>query len=493
MVGRLLAAFLALAASGCICLTSTNPATGAPQLDLVGESNEIRYGNKADADLVASVGVIDDDTFAPWVRAAGKALAQSSERPSLPWTFRILDDPVVNAFAVPGGHVYVTRGLLAHLQNREQLSAVLAHEVAHVTARHSVEQMSRGILAGVGVGVASVVDPDGRHIGGFASNSATVMFLSHSREDELQADELAVRYLSRTQGNPSALLEVFDVLGRLETEVAHGRTLPTFLRTHPHGEERRARMEALLSHAAIETRASALDTDYLDALDGMPFGPNPREGFFIDRIFVHPDRALRMDLPPEWTRVNQRGTVLAASPEGDALVRLARAGSKDELKLANALDDFESRVGFTLHNRREVEIHDHHAVRAEFDVADEPGKGLRGWIAYVEHGDEIYQLVGLTLLTQVDRFGPHVEAWIRSFDTLRAQAALRVKPMEVRVITIERPMSLETFASAHPSVIGLQRLAILNHTDAATEHPAGARLKAVTGFNPETATKALLR
>lgn len=483
-----LALCLALTASGCCLFTVPNPATGRPQLDLVGESGELRYGRKADHDLTQTVGVYEHEDFGRRVTEIGAALASHSERSQLPWTFRVLDDPAVNAFSVPGGYVYVTRGLLTHLNSDEQLAAVIAHEVGHITARHSVEQMSRGVLSGLGVGVASTVDPDGRGIGGFARAAATVSFLSHSREDEYEADQLALRYLRRASWPPGALPEVFDVLGRVEEQALQGRQLPTLLRTHPTSKDRFLRLTAQLQPA--DTRSKGPDPAYLRRLDGMLFGADPTEGFFVEETFVHPRLKLRMDFPVSWTRINQRRAVLAASPEGDALVRLAPADEDDP---SAGLDAFEQALGVPLQNRR-VEQREGHAVhRAELDVPAEPGKGVRGWVAYVPHGGQVFQLVGLCLQNQIPRFEANVEAWIRSFTTLRSPAALAVQPMRVEIVELKREMTLEEFSKTYPSVIDLETLTIINQADASEPLERGRLVKRVTGFNPQHATKDWLK
>src|SRR5215218_5234042 len=162
MMRRLLRAPIALLMSSALLLSgcSVNPATGRNQLNFFGEESEIEMGKEADADIVGSVGLYDDPLLQDYVSDLGMEIAANSERPNLPWSFKILDDPAVNAFALPGGFVYVTRGLMTHLGSEAELVAVLGHEAGHVTARHGVNQMSKQILATVGLGVAVLANPD---------------------------------------------------------------------------------------------------------------------------------------------------------------------------------------------------------------------------------------------------------------------------------------------------------------------------------------------
>ena len=162
------AAVLLAGLSGC----SLNPATGKRQLVLFGESQEIEMGRAADKDVVASMGSYPDAELQAFVSNLGTRLARLSERPDLPWTFRIVDDPLVNAFALPGGYIYVTRGILAHFGSEAELAAVLGHEIGHVTARHGVNQLSKAQLAGIGLGLGSMIEPELERFGNLGRSAA---------------------------------------------------------------------------------------------------------------------------------------------------------------------------------------------------------------------------------------------------------------------------------------------------------------------------------
>src|SRR5262245_46988192 len=148
---------------------AVNPATGHKEFTLVSESQEIQMGLEADPSIVGSLGLDPDSNRQRYVRTLGMRLVSTSERPNLPWTFRVIDDPVVNAFAVPGGHIYITRGILAHLNSEAEFAGVMGHEIGHVTARHSVTQMSRQQLAQIGLVVGTVLKPELSRYAGIAS------------------------------------------------------------------------------------------------------------------------------------------------------------------------------------------------------------------------------------------------------------------------------------------------------------------------------------
>lgn len=258
----------ALLLGGC----TLNPATGSHQLNFFGEESEIEMGREADAEIVASVGLYDDPLLQDYVQDLGMEIAASSERPGLPWSFKLLDDPSVNAFALPGGYVYVTRGLMTHLDSEAELAATIGHEVGHVTARHGVNQRSKQILASAGLGVASILDEDladwafAGHIG------LGLLFLQHSRDDERQADDLGLRYAMRAGYDPREMSELFGVLEAVSQVEGVGR-LPTWLATHPDPGARRKRVEEKVAKLQISDANAKVERDsYLERLDGMVFG-----------------------------------------------------------------------------------------------------------------------------------------------------------------------------------------------------------------------------
>ena len=217
---------LVLALAAC----ATNPVTGRRELSLIGEQQEIAMGLEAAKSASAEMGVYPDSVLQRYVSALGMPLARASERPNLPWSFTVIDDPVVNAFALPGGPLFVTRGILAHMNSEAQLVSVLGHEIGHVTAKHSVSQMSRAQLTqGLFIG-AMILRPELQQFGNLGSQALGLMFLKFGRDDETQADELGFRYMTNASYDPAEMAEMFKTLDRTG---GGGDQTPEWLSTHP--------------------------------------------------------------------------------------------------------------------------------------------------------------------------------------------------------------------------------------------------------------------
>src|SRR5881275_776703 len=319
------AASLALLAGLGAGACAVNPATGSRQLMLISESQEIAMGRDYDNQVAASIGLYPDSGLQRYLQQFGARLAATSERPNLPWSFRVVDDPVVNAFALPGGFIYVTRGILAHLNSEAELAGVVGHEIGHVTARHSASQMSKQQLAQIGLAVGSIASPEFGRYAGVASAGLGVLFLKFSRDDESQADHLGLRYMRRAAYDPREMPHVFEMLTRVSQAQGGGR-VPEWLATHPNPENRRGRIEQEIAALPQNFSGAAVNRDiYLRRLDGLVFGNNPREGYFKENQFFHPDLRFRVTFPEGWTTNNGKQAVMAVSPQQDAMVEVSVA------------------------------------------------------------------------------------------------------------------------------------------------------------------------
>src|SRR6185436_929108 len=252
-----LAALLLVA--GALAGCARNPATGHNELMLVSESQEIQMGQQYDSQVVATIGLYPDPALQSYIQTLGKRLAATSERPNLPWTFRVVDDPAVNAFAVPGGFVYVTRGILAHMNNEAQLATVVGHEIGHVTARHTAAEMSKEQVATLGLVVGSIANKQVAQYAGVAQQALSVLFLKFSRDNENQAYELGVRYSSRDNFDSREMVNVMKVLDPLSA--TEGGRLPEWLSTHPNPGNRVEHISSLISKQQTDFTGATINRE----------------------------------------------------------------------------------------------------------------------------------------------------------------------------------------------------------------------------------------
>ncbi len=463
-------ALASLAAAGC----STNPATGKRQLAVIGEAQEIEMGRQADREVQGSLGLYPDDDLQRYVQGLGSRLAASSERPQLPWQFRVVDDPTVNAFALPGGFIYVTRGILAHMSSEAELVGVLGHEIGHVTGRHSVEQMSKAQLATLGLGVAMIASEDVRQFGDIAQAGLGLMFLKFGRDDERQADDLGLRYLTRLDYDPKEMPNVFRTLDRVGAAAGSGR-VPNWLSTHPAPQDRVSRLNQAISALPAEEQQGEVNRDaYLQKLDGVTFGTDPREGFFKGNVFYHPSMAFQLTFPQGWKLSNEKQAVGAMSSQQDAAVvlMLAAAGNADE-----AARTFFNQQGV---ERGQAWRRNFYAFRTTPDPTGQR-QDLNGVVGFFEHGGKVFQLRGMSLAGRWTGYERAVLAALESFERLTDPRYLNVKPKRLEIVRLPRAMSFNEFLERYPSTVEAQAVAILNEVEATTQLESGRMMKRVVG------------
>ncbi len=466
----------ALVAAGVVAC-AVNPATGSRQLMLISESQEIAMGREYDQDVAASIGLYADSGLQRYIQQFGARLAATSERPNLPWSFHVVDDPVVNAFALPGGFIYVTRGILAHLNSEAELAGVVGHEIGHVTARHSVSQMSKQQLAQIGLAVGTIASPEFERVGALASAGVGVLFLKYSRDAERQADDLGLRYMRRVNYDPREMPHVFEMLTRVSQAEGGGR-VPEWLATHPDPENRRGRIEQEIAALPQTFSGVAVNRDpYLQRLDGLVFGNNPREGYFKDNQFFHPDLRFRVTFPEGWTTSNGKQAVVAVSSQKDALVEVSLAKEQTADAAARA---FLAQRGFTSGYPVRTSVGGLPAVSAAFAAATESGT-LRGTALFVEHGGAVYRLVGYAADARWPAVQAAAERALQSFARLTDPAALAVQPQRVDIVRLDRRTTIEEMARQRPSPASAATLALVNQVEPQTPLEPGRLVKWIVG------------
>lgn len=441
-----------VAATAC----STNPVTGQSQLALVSESQEIEIGRQTAAAAESQMGLVDDPALQEYVQRIGLAMARASERPDLPWHFGVIDDPTPNAFAAPGGFIYVTRGMLSLMNNEAELATVLGHEIGHVTARHSVAMISRQQLAQIGLGLGSVLSPEIAQLGELAGAGLSMLFMSYSRDAERQADDLGFGYALAQGYDVSQMTDVFASLQRIGE--ASGRSpVPAWMSTHPYPEERIVRIQNRLAETTLPLGARVAEDEYMTRIDGLPYGENPRNGYFENTRFLHPDMRFQVTFPQGWMTQNMAQAVKAGSPDQDALVQLALAtGSPQEAAAA-----FLGQQGIAAGPVNARTINGLNAATAEFQAQTEQG-ALAGVVSFIALDEHTFGIVAYTGADRLANYASAFQAVIGSFGRLTDPQALAVKAPRISVMRAPRAMTLQQFNASYPSTIALDELALVN-------------------------------
>jgi predicted Zn-dependent protease len=465
-----------MALAGVLAACAINPATGERQLSLISEAQEIQLGREAAQDVQASLAFVDDDDVQAYVSRVGRQLAARSERPDLPWAFRVVDDPTPNAFALPGGFIYITRGMMTLLTSEAELAAVLGHEIAHVTARHSVNQISKQQLAQLGFGLGGVLFPEVQQLGPVLGAGVELLFLKYGRDHERQADELGDKYLRAGSYAASEAADVFAALERAGDE--QRSALPTWLSTHPSPAERVEAARARAAAGGTPSNATVGRDAYLQRIDNLPYGVNPRHGFFREQVFYHPDFRFQVRLPRGWQSQNLAQAVVAVAPQGRAALELTLAGT---LQSDAALRRFLGQDGIQPIRTTRSQIHGLTASIGEFAAQTNQGV-IRGVVGYIRHRDRTYQILGYTSGSEFSRYSGDFGQTLESFAPVTDSRILSVQPQRIDVVRVQADQTLEQFARNFPSAVPVRQLAVLNHVpNGAARLERGTLVKRVVG------------
>ena len=369
-----LALSLCLATAG---LTScgksvVNPVSGQTERSAMSEADEVAQGKQSHIEVMKEYTALKSPRVQAYVNELGQRLAKQSQRPNLVWTFTVLDSPEINAFALPGGYVYVTRGIMAYMESEADLAGVIGHEIGHVTARHGAQRATRQQNAGFGVLAASVlgavleskgVGGAGQLLGGVAQNAAAGYVAKYGREQELQADGLGAEYLARINYDPRNMVDVITVLKNQERFAAdqakaEGRQAPaqnSWLASHPSNDQRLDAITKLSgqfkSNIPYQDEARAR---YLQTIDGMGFGESAEQGLTRGRNFYHEGLGIAITAAPNWRIQNEAEKITIVDPERDAglIIQLApaNAGNTHDEIIRNLIKPDSGRAERTQYN-----------------------------------------------------------------------------------------------------------------------------------------------
>ena len=479
-LGLALATAAPLVLSGC----SVNPATGDEQFTaFLSPAEERRIGAQEHPKLVQAFGgLYDDPALQRYVSSLGGLLQQTSEQPEPPFTFVVLDSPEVNAFALPGGYVQVTRGLMALANDEAELAGVIAHEIGHVTARHSAERYSHGLVAGLGAAILGAVI-DSQDVSDFANLAAGAYVQGYSRSQELEADALGVRYLSRAGFDATAMSSFLETMGAeaaLAGKMAgmHGGGAQGGLfASHPRTADR---VQAAAVAAQAEFGGERGRDTYLRRIDGMVYGDSPEDGFVRGRVFAHPVLRIAFTAPPGFHLRNAPEAVVGTHPSG-ATMRF------DEATLANPSistwrylrGEWASKVALNRVERTHVDGVD--AVAASTRVSTRSGVRDVRLIAIRAAPARVYRFFFATPPQKTRELSIPFRQMIASFRRLGVGQVANLRPLRLRVVEVAPGDTVESLAARMPfNDFRSERFQVLNGLRSGENLRPGQLVKIVT-------------
>jgi predicted Zn-dependent protease len=438
-----------------------NPVTGKQELMLLSEGDEIRMGQQADKDVVATYGIYEDKELTAYVDQLGQTLAKVSHRPYLKYEFKVMDSPVINAFAVPGGYIYVTRGILAYLNNEAELAGVLGHEIGHVTARHSAKKYSEISLAQLGLGIGSAVSEDFARYSGLAAQGLGLLFLKFSRDDEHQSDELGVQYSSSTGYDAREMANFFNTLDQMQQK-SQQAGLPDWFSTHPNPADRvndvRKQAEQLQAQQKLKDLKINRDV-YQEKINGLIVGENPRQGFVENNMFYHPDMKFVFPLPAGWQVSNLPSQVQVVAPEQKAVIIFTLGSTSTS---GAAADHFLNSSQAKAESRTTTNINGLTAVKLISTMAD--GQNiLQIESMFVEKGGQVFVFHGFSNKSLFAGYRSAFALTMNGFKELSDRAKLNVKPDRIKIQQVKNRGSLkQILLQMGTKEADLENLALIN-------------------------------
>lgn len=488
--GRFLSLFLAaILLFG--CTPGFVPATGERRFLGYTWEQEVQLGRQASKEIAEVFGVYRDPKLESYVSEVGNRILAVSHlrRPDAPPEFRqapvsftILDSHVINAMALPGGYTYITRGMLAHLNNEDQLAAVVAHELGHVTGRHIArqafkQQLGTGLLLGgaiLGQQILGLPAQDLLQLGGLA---AQLLFLRYSREDELEADKLSVEYSSLAGYDAAEAIGLFRTLERMGEK--EGQALPSFLSTHPHPGDRIRQIQELAARIPPAKRIPDTTKRFMQAIEGLVIGEDPRQGFVEGNMFYHPELRFGFPVPRGFKVINQPGQVVMIEAQNRALLGFNITGEKS---LQAAVTRFLNQPGLRVLDRGPARSNGLPAYMAVADAVLENRQQVRGLVYFIEYGGRVYRFLGYTA---PPAFATYRAAFLQAMQGFRRVDDSRIlnrEPVRLTLEYVTQPGPFRNFLPAKlPPQITPEDVAILNQVTLNQEITAGTILKIPRG------------
>ena len=461
---------------------SVNPVTGKKEVMFLSEENEIALGKQSDPQITAMYGLYEDEKMQQFINAKGNEMAAISHRAHLKYEFKILDSPIINAFALPGGYVYFTRGIMAHFNNEAEFAGVLGHEIGHITARHSAKQYTNAQLAQVLLIGGLIVSKELRGFANELSQGVQLLFLKFGRDNESESDQLGVEYSTKIGYDAHHMANFFQTLNRKHEESGAGE-IPTFLSTHPHPLDRFNKV-----HQAAEkwqsdlgkTDLSVNRNQYLKMIDGIIYGDDPRQGYVDNNIFFHPDLRFQYPIPANWRTINMPTQVQMAPEDGKAMMLLTVSNAQS-LEAAAQASAEQYQLETAESQRTRVNGLSALAVVSTQTNPQDPNQVIKLLSYYIDYNNLIYVFHGVSTQADFNTYYRHFTHTMKGFRVLKDPRRINVKPERIKIQTVSRSMTLsQAFTQFRISSERHEELAVVNGMQLSDPLKAGDMIKVVS-------------
>ena len=441
-----------------------NPVTGKQDFMLMSKSQEVAMGQQSDPEIKAFFGIYEDPKLQKFINDEGQQMVSISHRKDLKYQFRIVDSPVVNAFAVPGGYVYFTRGIMAHFNNEAEFAGVLGHEIGHITARHSAKQYSNAQLAQLGLIAGSIISPQFAQLADLAQNGVQLLFLKFSRDNESQADRLGVEYSTKVGYDALQMAEFFKTLKSLSDK--GGEKVPTFLSTHPDPGDRERKVAKLASNMQrkLNETPDQLKVNretYLKMIDGIVYGEDPKQGFVEHNVFYHPVLKFQFPVPSQWQLQNTPQQVQMGAPDGRAVIMFTLAqGNSLESAAQGILQNYQ----LTAVDSKMINVNGFPAVAVVADQRQQQQEqGVRTLIYVIQQGQNMYSMIGASSLADFNAYYQLFQNTMGGFSELSDPEKINRQPERIKIKTVQQDgTAAQVFESFRVDKKRMDELATLN-------------------------------
>ncbi|GAB4001053.1 M48 family metalloprotease [Spirosoma daeguense] len=452
------------------------------------KEQEIALGQESHPSVVATMGLYEDKKLQAFINEKGKAMAQISHRPDLPYQFYIVDSPVVNAFAVPGGYVYFTRGIMAHFNNEAEFAGVLGHEIGHITARHSARQQTSQLFGTAGLILGSVfLDKTGQFTEA-AAQGLQLALLGYSRAHESESDKIGVEYSSKIGYDAHQMANFFGTIKRIQDN--SGQAVPQFMSTHPDPGDRLSKVHEMAKAYQTQNPATyQIDREnYLKMIDGIIYGEDPRQGFVENDMFYHPELKFQFPVPKDWQHQNAPSQFQMAPKDGKSamILMLAKGNTLDEASqnlvkelslkvLENSKTTINGNPAYVLVSQQQQQ-----PQQGQQQQQADPKTTLQIGTWLIQYNNVVYALHGLSAAADFNNLFPTFRQVANNFRSLNDADKLNRKPERMLIKPAPRDGSFqEVMTTFGIPAKRIEELGVLNSMKVEDRVAKGALLKIV--------------